>query len=143
MAASAFDYEQGVSNQMFQDAAGAGQNQYQRFLRNRQYQRDSGDAARSFRQSQPRFGAGYAQRNMLNSGIYRGDMQERFRGYQDYQNRLSEGNMIDQSQLANNQAMTDQNRYQTLLNLFEKFQADRAAEDPFAQLLNPFQGVQY
>lgn len=143
MAASAYEYEQGVSDVMMQDAARAGDNQYQRFLSNRNYGRQSGDMQRQFRAEQPKFGAHFASRGMLNSGIYRQDLSDRFRQYQDNQTRLAENEMATQSALSNQQAAGDQQRLQALLALFERFQGQRAQEDPFANLLNPYELVRF
>jgi hypothetical protein len=141
--ASAFEYEQGVNKLAMDDARTAGDNQYARFLSARNYGRQDTDFQRQFRQTQPQFGAHFAGRGMLNSGVYKSGLQNRFREYQDVRTRLAENEMANQSQLANQGAMAGQDRIGALLQLFEKFQADRATDDPFKNLQNPFELVRY
>ena len=131
----AYDYSKATSDltrtRGQQDAAA----DYGRFLGQTQFRRQRRDMGNQFKQDFPRVASAYNRRGMLNSGLRRSGQRKYV---SDYQRGLGD---LGEDQAAMNQGydlqrtQRDANYQAALLDLFEQFQAQRAAQSPYGSVI--------
>ena len=134
---SAFDYERALSNLETDYAQSQGAGDVGRFLGQQRFSRQSEDMTRGFQRSQPRFGGQFARRGMMDSGMYRQGLSDRFRDYGRAQQDLSERQFESELGFEQQDRQRDLNYQLALLQLNEMFQAGRAGSNPFEGWRNP------
>lgn len=140
-APTATNFEQSIANLGQQHAQNAGVNQLGSFLSRQRFGREREGTQRQFRQDQPRFRSGFAQRGMMGSGIERQDMSDRFRNYQDYMNQMSENQFMEQQQFELAESQQNQAYQQALGQLMEQQAMQSAFQNPFQFWSNPLSGL--
>ena len=134
---SAFAYERTLNDLQQQHAATAGVAEFGRSLGQRRFSREREDLRRGFSQSQPRFGSSFAQRGMLNSGMYRQGRRDRYRDYQQTQADMAGQQQLENMQWTEQARQRDVGYQNALLRLMEDFQAGRASQNPFENFRLP------
>jgi hypothetical protein len=138
---SMFDYERALSNLESDYAQSQGAGDVGRFLGQQRFSRQSEDMTRGFNRSQPQFGGSYARRGMMDSGMYREGLSDRFRNYGRAMQDMSERQMESELDFENQGRQRDLNYQLALLSLNEMMQAGRAGYNPFAGWRNPFENL--
>jgi hypothetical protein len=134
---SAYAYERALNDLQQQHAATTGVAEFGRSLGQRRFCRDRDDFRRSFTQSQPSFGGGFAQRGMLNSGMYKQGQRDRYRDYQQTMADMGSQQQLQDMQWTEQARQRDAGYQNALLRLMEDFQAGRATQNPFENFRLP------
>lgn len=129
-----YDYGRAQSdltlNKGLQDQASA----YGRFLGQERHRRGLEDTTRGFRQNFPRVAQSYQNRGFYNSGLRREGQQKYGEGFQRDVSRQNYDQALQESAFEQAQALRDAQYQAALRDLFERMQAMRAQDDPFAQI---------
>lgn len=127
----AYDYSKATSNLTRSKSQSDAMQDYGRFLGQTQFRRQRRNMGQEAERNFPRVQQAYNRRGMLNSGLRR-EGQQRY--MQDYARNLGD---LSFDQAAMNQgydmrrAQGDANYQAALMDLYERFQAQRAQQDPF------------
>lgn len=128
-----YDYEQqrsGLTQRKGLEDVGR---DYGRFMSQERFRRQNMDQGSEFRDKFPKVGTHFNRRGMWNSGLRRQGQQRFAQDFAENQGRTRFDQAAEMSQIDQQQAMSDANYQQALLQLFEQMQAQRAAGyDPFA-----------
>jgi hypothetical protein len=138
---SAFDYERALSNLETDYAQTQGAGDVGRFLGQQRFSRQSEDMTRGFNRSQPQFGGGFARRGMMDSGMYKQGLSDRFRNYGRAMQDMSERQMESELDFEGQVRQQDLNYQLALLQLNEMMQAGRAGSNPFDSWQNPLNNL--
>lgn len=129
-----YDYGKAQSdltlNKGLQDQAG----DYGRFLGQERHRRGLEDTTRNFKQSFPKVAQSYQNRGFYHSGVRKQGQQQYGEGFQRDVSRQNYDWAGQETGFAQAQAIRDAQYQAALRDLFERMQAMRAQDDPFAQI---------
>lgn len=132
-----YDYTQATSQLARQKTLSDTANTYGRFLSQQRFRRGREDAGTQMRRNFPKVGGHFSRRGLWNSGLRREGQAQYLGDYnrdvqRSYQDQQAENQGFDLQQTASDMGYQD-----ALLALYERLQAARANQDPFANVYIP------